>query len=122
VSRLTVTTFMADAQGHRARQVDGFDAASVLVRGERSEEIANAIVERFSQQGAPRRPLGSGGCVRIDSNGSVWLLNKIATGWASSGIVYDSWRELLNDWDLALGEPKTDKTGLHWPVLVRGAS
>lgn len=120
MARLTVTTFMADAQGHRAREVNGFDGASVLVRGERAEEIADAIVERFACQGAPRRPLGEGGCVRVD-RGQVWLLNKIATGWASSGLAYDSWRDLLSDWDIALGEPKSDKTGVYWPVLVRGS-
>lgn len=65
MSRFTVSTFMQDAQGHRARQVNGFDGASVLVRGERSEEIANAIVERFSQQGAPRRPLGKAAARKV---------------------------------------------------------
>lgn len=120
MARFTISTFMQDAQGHRARQVTGFDGASVLVRGERAEEIASAIIERFTQVNPPKRPLGEGGCVRIDAKGQVWLLNKIATGWASSGIVYDSWRDLLGDWDFAIGEPQSDKTGPYWPVLVRG--
>lgn len=118
--KLTVTTFGKGHDGTRSRQINGFDDAKILIRGERSGEIAEAIIERFTQKGAPRRPIGAGGCIRIDERG-IWLLNRAESGWSSSAIRYESWRELFGDWDFQLGTPKTDASGVYWPIEMRAS-
>ncbi len=120
-SRFAVTTYAVGQDGTRSRQIDGFSNATVIVRGERSAAVAQAIIERFSARSEPRTPLGSGGCVRLDGEHGVWLLNRADRGWSASGIYYDSWRELLNDWDIQLGFPKADDAGVYWPVESRSS-
>lgn len=118
LTRLSITTFSEKQDGSRNRQINGFDGAVILVSGERSGAWADAIVERFTRQEHPKSPLSPGGCVRID-DGGIWLCNRADRGWSSSSIHYDSWRELLNEWDFKLGNPQTDSAGVYWPVIAR---
>ena len=66
-----------------------------------------------------KQVLSADGCIRVDNDGHPWLLNKRETGWGSLGFQYNSWADLLDEWNIDVGNPETDKHGTYWPIIPR---
>lgn len=63
----------------------------------------------------PARLLGRG-CVRFDTDGQLWMMNRAETGWASFGLCIGSWDELFRRFDAVVVEAKQDATGWYWVI------
>ena len=61
----------------------------------------------------PARMLGPG-CVRFDSQGKLWLLNKRETGWSSFGVVLDGWDDLFRRYAVRITAHGADEHGMWW--------
>jgi len=86
------------------------DAA--VLRAEAAEACARAA-ERMVPPPSPARLLGPG-CVRFDSMGRLWLLNKRETGWSSWGVICDGWDDLFRRHAVRITAHGTDEHGPWW--------
>lgn len=56
------------------------------------------------------------GVVRVERNGTFWMMNHKSKGWGSYGYPYQTLGELLSRWDVkVLGEGK-DEHGIYFDV------
>jgi hypothetical protein len=57
--------------------------------------------------------------LRKDNNGNLFLMNRMETGWSSSSISIDSIEQLLNNFQVTLGEWNKDKFGEYCKVYTK---
>jgi hypothetical protein len=57
--------------------------------------------------------------LRKDNNGNLFLMNRMDTGWSSSSISIDSIEQLLDNFQVTLGEWSKDKFGEYCKVYTK---
>lgn len=129
-----ITTFHQLANGghNRAFVVNGI---KVMVEASEDDATARAIAETLSTAvetlaeyaeevrvlkaamppKAPSRIFGIG-YVRM-RDGSVWMMNKRETGWASFAIRFESWDELFRHFGVIVTGNGADEHGAWWSVV-----
>lgn len=63
----------------------------------------------------PARLFGPG-TVRFGESGALWLLSKREAGWASFGVLLDSWDDLFRRYDVRVTRHGEDEHGPWWEV------
>lgn len=67
-------------------------------------------------RGPRRRLMSDASVIREDEQGRVWLLSRRDGGWAEFGLPYDSWADLLLDWELVVERWSSDEHGRYYTV------
>lgn len=114
MTTLGITRFAPKPDGTRNCMVHGWqDGTTILVSGERSEQVARDLVERLSPRRPGARLLGPG-CLRFDAHGKLWLLGKRERGWAAFGVCVRDWDTAFRRFDMRITGHGTDETGEFW--------
>lgn len=107
------------------------DGITVLVRpispddNERAlaiaRELAGAretLAEVRRARPAPRKParIFADGCVRFDSDGTLWLLSGCEKGWGAFGYWFRSRDDLFREFDVRVKSHGVDAVGAYWMV------
>lgn len=96
-----------------ARLADRIAAAEA--RAEKSERDHLRTLAKVPPA-RPARLMGPG-FVRFDpTHGVPWLLGQREKGWASFGVMLDSWDDLFRRYDVRVTEHGTDEHGAWWRV------
>lgn len=80
-----------------------------------SAETALAEMRATLPPKSPARLLGRGH-VRFDSDGTLWLMNKLESGWSSFGLRFSSWDEVFRRFNVRVVGHGEDEDGPWWAV------